>query len=42
MSALHFASIDLYAKRIIQMGEDPEKVFVVGALGLDNRDGSKK
>ena len=36
MSAFHFASIDLYAKRIIQMGENPEKVFVVGALGLDN------
>lgn len=36
MSALHFASIDLYAKRIVQMGEDPERVFVVGAIGLDN------
>ena len=36
MSALHFASIDLYAKRIIQMGEHPERVFVVGAIGLDN------
>jgi UDP-hydrolysing UDP-N-acetyl-D-glucosamine 2-epimerase len=36
MSAFHFASIDLYAKRIIQMGENPEKVFVVGAIGLDN------
>ena len=36
MSALHFASIDLYAKRIIQMGEKPERVYVVGAIGLDN------
>lgn len=36
MSAFHFASIDLYAKRIIQMGENPERVFVVGAIGLDN------
>lgn len=36
MSAFHFASIDLYAKRIIQMGENPKRVFVVGAIGLDN------
>lgn len=36
MSAFHFASIDLYGKRIIQMGENPERVFVVGAIGLDN------
>ena len=36
MSAFHFASIDVYAKRIIQMGEHPERVFVVGAIGLDN------
>lgn len=36
MSAFHFASIELYAKRIIQMGENPERVFVVGAIGLDN------
>ncbi|KPA14610.1 UDP-N-acetylglucosamine 2-epimerase, partial [Candidatus Magnetomorum sp. HK-1] len=25
-----------YAKRIIQMGEKPENVFVVGAIGIDN------
>ncbi len=36
MSAFHFASIELYAKRILQMGENPESVFVVGALGIDN------
>lgn len=36
MAAFHFASIELYAKRIIQMGEHPERVFVVGAIGLDN------
>ena len=36
MSAFHFPSLDLYAKRIIQMGEHPEKVHVVGALGIDN------
>lgn len=36
MSALHFPTIELYKKRIIQMGENPERVFVVGALGIDN------
>jgi len=36
MSAIHFAAIDLYAKRIIQMGEDPNNVHIVGAIGLDN------
>ena len=36
MSAFHFPSLDLYAKRIIQMGENPQRVYVVGALGIDN------
>ena len=36
MSAFHFASIELYAKRIIQMGENSDRVYVVGALGIDN------
>lgn len=36
MSTFHFASLELYARRIIQMGENPEHVFVVGAIGLDN------
>ena len=35
MSAFHFVAIDAYAKKVIQMGESPERVFVVGALGLD-------
>lgn len=35
-SYLHFASTDLYAKRIIQLGEQPERVFSVGALGVEN------
>lgn len=35
MAALHFPSIPLYAQRIVQMGESPERVFTVGALGLD-------
>lgn len=36
MSHLHFASTDEYRRRIIQMGEQPEDVFHVGAIGLDN------
>jgi UDP-hydrolysing UDP-N-acetyl-D-glucosamine 2-epimerase len=33
---LHFASTETYAKRIIQMGEEPWRVIVSGAPGLDN------
>lgn len=36
LSYLHFTSTELYSKRIIQMGEDPSKVFWVGSLGADN------
>jgi UDP-hydrolysing UDP-N-acetyl-D-glucosamine 2-epimerase len=36
MASIHFASIDEYAKRITQMGENPAYVFSVGALGIDN------
>lgn len=36
LSHLHFAETEVYAKRIIQMGEEPWRVFVVGALSLDN------
>lgn len=36
MAYLHFVSTETYRKRVIQMGEDPERVFTVGALGLDN------
>lgn len=36
MSHLHFASCEAYRKRIIQLGEAPEKVFDVGALGVEN------
>ncbi|MEF9945174.1 MAG: UDP-N-acetylglucosamine 2-epimerase [Lachnospiraceae bacterium] len=36
MAALHFPSIYEYAKRIIQMGENPKYVYPVGALGVDN------
>ena len=36
MANLHFVSTRSYLKRIIQMGEEPNKVFLVGGLGQDN------
>lgn len=36
MSHIHFAANKFYKKRIIQMGENPQKIFVVGGLGIDN------
>jgi GDP/UDP-N,N'-diacetylbacillosamine 2-epimerase (hydrolysing) len=36
MSYFHFASTEEYRKRIIQLGESPDRVFNVGAIGLDN------
>lgn len=36
MSHLHFVATDIYAQRVIQMGEEPWRVVVSGAPGLDN------
>ena len=36
MSHLHFTSTEEYSNRVIQLGEQPERVFNVGALGIDN------
>jgi GDP/UDP-N,N'-diacetylbacillosamine 2-epimerase (hydrolysing) len=36
MSHLHFASCEAYRQRIIQLGENPDMVFNVGALGVEN------
>jgi GDP/UDP-N,N'-diacetylbacillosamine 2-epimerase (hydrolysing) len=36
MSHLHFASCEAYRQRIIQLGEAPDWVFNVGALGVEN------
>lgn len=36
MSEWHFTSTEEYRNRVIQMGEDPSRVFCVGAPGLDN------
>jgi len=36
MSHLHFTSCEEYKKRVIQLGENPERVFNVGSLGVEN------
>lgn len=36
MSHLHFTSTEQYRDRVIQLGENPSKVFNVGAIGIDN------
>ncbi|MGO0141061.1 UDP-N-acetylglucosamine 2-epimerase [Latilactobacillus sakei] len=36
MSNLHLASTYEYAKRIVQMGESPDRVFNIGAMGVEN------
>lgn len=35
MSQIHFTSTDTYRRRVVQMGEQPDRVFNVGAIGLD-------
>lgn len=36
ISHLHFTSTKEYRKRVIQLGESPNRVFNVGALGIEN------
>jgi UDP-hydrolysing UDP-N-acetyl-D-glucosamine 2-epimerase len=36
LSHLHFVATEAYRDRVIQMGESPERVFNVGALGVDS------
>ena len=36
MSHLHFTASKKYSKRVVQLGEDPRKVFNVGGLGIEN------
>jgi UDP-N-acetylglucosamine 2-epimerase (non-hydrolysing) len=36
MASLHCTSTEAYRRRVIQMGEAPERAFNVGALGLDH------
>lgn len=35
MASLHFTAAEPYRRRVVQMGEAPETVFNVGAVGLD-------
>ncbi len=36
LSYIHFATIEAYKNRIIQMGEDPSRVFLVGSPLIEN------
>ena len=36
MSFFHFTSTEEYRRRVIQMGEQPDRVFNVGSLGVEN------
>lgn len=36
MSYLHFTSTEEYRKRVIQLGESADRVFNVGAIGIEN------
>ncbi|MCJ7700003.1 MAG: UDP-N-acetylglucosamine 2-epimerase [Anaerolineales bacterium] len=36
LSHIHFVGTKTYARRVIQMGEEPERVYVSGAPSLDN------
>lgn len=36
MSLYHFTATEEYRKRVIQLGENPERVFYLGALGAEN------
>ena len=36
MSHLHFVANEEYRRRVIQLGERPQRVFTVGGLGIDN------
>jgi GDP/UDP-N,N'-diacetylbacillosamine 2-epimerase (hydrolysing) len=36
MAHLHFVAANEYSKRVIQLGENPKHIFLVGGLGVDN------
>lgn len=36
MSHLHFVAAEEYRQRVIQLGEQPERVFLIGGLGIDS------
>lgn len=36
LSYLHFPTMEKYRDRIVRMGENPERVYTVGSMGLEN------
>lgn len=36
LAHLHFTSAEAFRRRLVQLGEDPERIWTVGSLGLDN------
>jgi GDP/UDP-N,N'-diacetylbacillosamine 2-epimerase (hydrolysing) len=36
MSQLHFVATEKYRQRVVQLGEHPDSVFLVGGLGIDS------
>ena len=36
MSSLHFVAAEEYKKRLIQLGENPKKIYLAGGLGVDS------
>ena len=36
MSYLHFTATEEYKKRVIQLGEEPRRVFNTGGMGIEN------
>lgn len=36
MSCIHFVSAEDYKKRLIQLGENPKSIYLVGGLGVDS------
>lgn len=36
MAHLHFVAAEEYRRRVVQLGEHPDRVFVVGGLGIDS------
>jgi len=35
MAHLHFTATEEYSRRVVQLGEQPDRVFTVGAIGID-------
>src|SRR5687768_6736177 len=36
MSHVHFVAAEVYRQRVIQLGESPDRVFLVGGFGIDS------